>query len=275
VALNAGYHRSWYGGFLATDNLAVAPSDFNPYCVTAPSNSRLPNPGASVCGLYDLRPELFGRVDNLVTRASNFGDPSRLYNGFDVTLNARFGGGAVFSGGLASGRTVTNDCYVVDSPQQAREGFCELTPPWSAETQVKFMAIYPLPWDLQVSGIYQNIPGIPRSASYVASTAEVRPSLGRDLGACGGRTPCTATTAAFDLFPQRTVYEDRLQQVDLRFTRVFRFAARTRLQGSVDVYNLMNASNVLNMTTRYGPAWLNAIQIMGGRLMKVSLQLDF
>jgi len=35
----------------------------------------------------------------------------------------------------------------------------------------------------------------------------------------------------------------------------------------------MNA--VLNMTTRYGPAWLNAIQIMGGRLMKVSLQLDF
>jgi hypothetical protein len=37
----------------------------------------------------------------------------------------------------------------------------------------------------------------------------------------------------------------------------------------------MNASNVLNMTTRYGSAWLNAIQIMGGRLMKVSLQLDF
>jgi hypothetical protein len=126
-----------------------------------------------------------------------------------------------------------------------------------------------------VSGIYQNIPGIPRAASYVASNAEVRPSLGRDLGACGGRVPCTATTAAFDLFPQRTEYEDRLQQVDLRFTRVFRFAARTRLQGSVDVYNLTNASNVLNMTTRYGPAWLNAIQIMGGRLMKVSLQLDF
>jgi hypothetical protein len=29
------------------------------------------------------------------------------------------------------------------------------------------------------------------------------------------------------------------------------------------------------MTTRYGPAWLNALQIMGGRLMKVSVQLDF
>jgi hypothetical protein len=70
--------------------------------------------------------------------------------------------------------------------------------------------------------------------------AEVRPSLGRDLGACGGRTPCAASTAAFDLFP-----------------------------------HVASASNVLNMTTRCGPAWLNAIQIMGERLMKVSLRLDF
>jgi len=29
-----------------------------------------------------------------------------------------------------------------------------------------------------------------------------------------------------------------LIDVDLQFTRVFRFAARTRLQGSVDIYNL-------------------------------------
>ena len=37
------------------------------------------------------------------------------------------------------------------------------------------------------------------------------------------------------------------------------------------------ASPVLieKVRTRYGPAWLNAIQIMGGRLMKLSLQLDF
>jgi hypothetical protein len=275
IALNVGYHRTWYGGFLATDNLAVTPSDFNPYCVNAPSDTRLPNAGAQVCGLFDLRPELFGRVDNLVTKASNYGDQTRVYNGFDATLNARFGSGGVFSGGLASGRTVTNDCFIVDSPQQARDGFCNISPPWSAETQVKFMIIYPLPGGLQVSSIYQNIPGIPRAASYVATNAEVRPSLGRDLGACGGRTPCTASTAAFDLFPQRTDYEERLQQVDLRFSRLFRFGERTRLQGALDIYNLANSGNVLNMTTRYGSAWLNAIQIMGGRLMKVSVQLDF
>jgi len=56
---------------------------------------------------------------------------------------------------------VTNECFVVDSPQQARDGFCEIAPPWGAETQVKFMVIHPLPLGLQASAIYQNIPGLP------------------------------------------------------------------------------------------------------------------
>jgi hypothetical protein len=274
VALNVGYHRTWYGGFLATDNLAVTPSDFDPYCITAPGDGRLPNAGAQVCGLYDIRPERFGQVNNLVTLASHYGDQSRVYNGMDATLNARFGTGGQFQGGISTGRTVTNECFVVDSPQQAREGFCEVTPPWSAETQVKFMVIHPLPFDLQASAIYQNIPGLPRAASYVAGNAEIAPTLGRNVGSCGGRLPCTGT-ATVDLFPNRTVYEDRLQQVDVRVSRLFRFGTRTRLLGSLDIYNLTNSSNVLNMVTRFGPAWLNAIQIMGGRLAKVSVQLDF
>ena len=61
----------------------------------------------------------------------------------------------------------------------------------------------------------------------------------------------------------------------MRVSRLFRLGSRARLLGSLDVYNLTNSSNVLNMVTRYGPAWLNAIQIMGGRLAKVSVQLDF
>ncbi len=276
VALTAGYYRTWYGGFLATDNLATTPADFDPYCVTAPRDSRLPDGGGTqACGLYDIKPAKFGQVNNLVTLASHYGKQTRIYNGIDATVTARFGNQGQFSGGLAMGRTTTNECFVVDSPQQTRPGFCEVTPPWSAETQVKFMVIYGLPWGLQASAIYQNIPGITRVASYVASNAEVVPSLGRDLGSCGGRTPCTATTAAFDLFPARTQFEDRLQQVDLRFSRAFRFSAQRKLQANVDLYNLGNSSNVLNMTTRYGPAWLNAVQIMGGRLVKVSAQFDF
>ena len=31
LGLSAGYFRTWYGNFLVTDNLDVAPQDYDPY----------------------------------------------------------------------------------------------------------------------------------------------------------------------------------------------------------------------------------------------------
>jgi hypothetical protein len=64
----------------------------------------------------------------------------------------------------------------------------------------------------------------------------------------------------------------------VRFTKAVRMG-RVRVRGNADVYNLLNASDVLNMTTRYagttGGQWLGPIQILGGRMFKFSGQLDF
>ena len=151
------------------------------------------------------------------------------------------------------------------------------SPPLGASTQVKFLVVYPLPWDFQTSAIYQNIPGIPIRASRVYTNAEILPSLGRNLAACRGAAVCTQTVE-IDLIAQNSVYEDRVQQVDFRVSRIFRFG-KTRVQGSDDMYNLFNVSNVLNMTTRYsgqtGGQWLVPAQIMGGRLFKFTAQFDF
>ena len=90
MALNVGYFRTWYGGFLVTDNLAVKPEDFDSYCVTVPVDRRLLNSGEKLCGFYDLKPALFGATDNLRTQASNYGKRTEIYNGFDVSLTSRF-----------------------------------------------------------------------------------------------------------------------------------------------------------------------------------------
>jgi hypothetical protein len=41
MGVNLGYFRTWYSGFLATDNQAVTPGDYDRYCFTAPTDSRL------------------------------------------------------------------------------------------------------------------------------------------------------------------------------------------------------------------------------------------
>lgn len=274
IALNAGYFRTQYGNFQATRNLAVNPAtDYDEYCFTAPADTRLVNSGERLCGLYDLKPAKFGLVDNLVTQKSNFGRQTQVYNGVDVTLTARFGQGGQFSGGLSSGRTVSDNCAVVNSPQDARPGFCKIIPPWSVGTQVKFMAIYPLPWSLQTSVIYQNFSGIENNPTVTLTNAQIAPSLGRNLASCGAAAVCNQTVTV-DMAPIGSMYEPRIQQVDVRLSRLFRYRV-VRVRGNFDIANLLNVSNVLSLQRQYGPTYLHAVQIMGGRLMKVGLQVDF
>ena len=274
MAVNAGYFRTSYGNFQATRNQALNPAtDYDQYCFTVPTDARLPNSGDRLCGLYDLKPAKFGQVDNLVTQQSNFGERTQVYNGVDLTLTARFLQGGQFSGGLSVGRTTANNCAIVNSPQDAREDFCDTAPPWAAGTQVKFMAIYPLPWALQTSVIYQNFAGIENNPTITLTNAQIAPSLGRNLSSCGAAAACTQTVTV-DMAPAGTMYEPRIQQVDVRLSRLFRFA-RYRVRGNFDVANLFNVSDVLSLQRQYGPTYLHAVQIMGGRLMKVGFQFDF
>jgi len=302
LGLNVGYFRTWYGGFLATDNQAVTGANYDSYCITAPVDSRLPGGGGNeICGLYDVTPALFGRTDNVTTQASNYGKQTQVYNGIDITLDGRFGRGGQFSGGLSASRTVTDNCYQNDSPTVLTQNFtapgftglttavlmntprtrafCHVSPPWSAGMQVKFLAIYPLPWNIQTSAILQNSPGIPITASYVATNAQIRQSLGRNLAACPSQTSATCnSTVMTQLIPSNSLFEPRLTQVDLRFSRDFRLGGIRRLRGNLDIFNVFNASNVLSQTTAYSPPggkWRNVAQILTGRLVRMGAQFDF
>jgi len=161
--MSAGYYRNWYGNFWATDNTLVAPADFTPFCITAPGDARLPGGGGyDVCGLADVVPSKFGLVDSVVTQASHFGDRQLVNDFFNVTLNARLANGILFGGGIDTGRSVDDRCFVVDSPQDLLN--CRVVTPLSGNTQVKAFGTYPLPYDFLVSAVFQNIAGPDDSA---------------------------------------------------------------------------------------------------------------
>jgi hypothetical protein len=273
LSVNAGYFRTWYGNFTVTDNLSVTPTDYNQYCITEPTNGGLPGGGGQpICGLYDLNPSRFGQVNNLIVRASNFGNRTQVFNGIDATANFRRRG-YVLSGGLSTGSTTTDQCFVVDSPQQLYQ--CHITQPWSANTQVKFQGVSPLPLGFQLSANFQMIPSIPESATYAASNATIAPSLGRNLSACPAVGTCNNVTVNIPLISPNTVYNEGWnRQFDFRVSRTFRFA-RLRVLPALDVYNLFNASPVLAVNSAYGPAWQNVTSLLGARVAKLGVQINF
>ena len=274
--VDVSYYRTWFGNFRTTDNTLVAPSDFDTFCITVPTDPKLGAvSGTQQCGISNLRPSKLGQVNNVVSLSSKFGPRTQIFNGVDVGMNMRFGKGGVLAGGVSFGRQEAKTCAQdIDAPP--RPGFCgDVLPPWSAGSQVKFNGVYPLPWwGIQVSGVFQNLPGVAVSANYVVPNATIAPSLGRNLSACPTATgPCTATLS-IPIIPQNTQFLSRLTQMDARVTKTFRFG-KARVLGMIDIYNLANSGTVLGANTQYPTNYRNATAILPGRLVKFGAQFDF
>lgn len=265
VSVGAGYFRRWFGNFTHTDALLVGPSNYNGFCITAPVNDQLPNSGQPVCGLFDVTPT--ARPNLSINRLVDFADSSlrsQTFNGFDVTVTARLQDKLLLGGGVSSGKTHTVNCETFDSPDVR---FCDNSTPYL--TQVKLLASYTLPFDLQASGTFQSIPGPALQATWriTSAVANAGPQpLGRNLAA--GSLNVT-------LIEPNTLYGDRLNQLDLRIARIFRFSNKYRVQVMADVYNALNVSPVLAYNTTYGPEWLHPTDVLQGRIVKFGGQFSF
>jgi hypothetical protein len=236
-----------------TDNLAVTPEDYDPYCVTAPVDPRLPEGGGyQVCGLYDIKPEKFGQGINERRSQRTFGDRTRDSDYFSVILSTRVGSDLTFSGNVDTGRVVEDDCFVVDSPQQMLN--CRKVLSFGNETIVKVNGSYQLPYDVVVAAVFQNLPGATYGAEYRATNAEIAPSLGRNLGACRGATVCNAT-ALVPLFSFQQEFEPRRTQLDLRLGKLFSLASGMRMQVDLSVFNALNSSAVYRQNNNFGSQW--------------------
>ena len=135
----------------------------------------------------------------------------------------------LLQGGISTGRTVTDNCEVLaQTPELNPPARRSVTRSAAFLTQVKMLGSYTIPKiDVQASATFQSIPGPSMSANYIAPNALVQPSLGRPLS--GG-----AANVTVNLVEPGTMYGDRLNQLDLRFSKPFRVrAARGRRSTSI------------------------------------------
>ena len=297
VSMDVGYFRRWYGNFVATDDLNLSPSDFDQFSITVPSDSRLPGGGGNtITGLYDLKPSAFGRpANNRIQLSKNFGKQIEHWNGVDASVQARLPNGLMLQGGTSTGKTVVDNCEILSKlPEMVLGGagvyassstaFCHFETPWL--TQAKALGAYTIPRiGVQVAGTFQSIPGNPLTAALIVPNAAVASSLGRPLS--GG-----AANATINLIPavansnnspvpvlgagaprDSSRYGERINQVDLRVGKIFRFGPR---RGTVnfDLFNVTNGDTVTGTNNNYATLW-RPTSVLQARFFRISTQLEF
>jgi hypothetical protein len=280
VSIGLDVWRTALGNFIVTQNRAYTPADFDQFSITAPTDPRLPGGGGyTIAGLNDVKPAAFGRAyDGLVTSADKFGKQIDHFTGVDFTFNLRPREGVLLQGGTTTQRETTDNCDVVSKvagePPPRGSGLPVYNPSQlychvegAFLTQLKLIGSYTVPRiDVQMTASFQNLPGPEILANYVATNAVVAPSLGRNLA--GG-----ASNVTVNLIAPRSMYGDRLNQLDLRFGKLFSLG-RTRVTASVDLYNALNSSAVLAVSNAFA-SWQRPQGILPARFAKVGLQLRF
>jgi hypothetical protein len=296
TSVDVSYYRRWYGNFTVVDNQLVTPEDYDQFCITAPTNdSRLPVAGKQVCGFYDIKPAKAGFSQNLVRLAKHYGNQTEVYSGVDASVNWRVRGLTLF-GGLTTGRTATSQCFVVDAPvvylsvtapalptatsPQDPMSSCKIVPPFL--TQYKGYGVYQLPWGVSVSGTFQAVPQ-PASggaftsitADYVATNAEIRPSLGRDLGVGGANG-----TTTLDLLKPFELMGGHTKELDMRVSKVVASTGKRRVRIGLDIYNVFNSNDWQTISTRLSSnaatnRWQRPTLILQARYFQIGTQIDF
>ena len=277
IGIDVGYFRRWFGNFQVTQLLGLSAADFDPYSVTAASDPGLPDGGGyRIDGLYNINPSKVGQGTAYTTFARDFGKQTERWNGMDFSANARLQNGVLMQGGFSTGRTTTDNCDVIANSQGAVFG--AVTPgagpsPRACHvaaaflTQFKFLTTYTIPRvDLNLATTIQSTPGPVIAANRVYTSAEIQPSLGRPLS--GG-----AANTTINMLVPGDIYGDRVNQVDVRLGKIFRFGGR-RAQANLDIYNLFNANPVMQENGSYA-VWRTPQRIMDARLFKISGQFDF
>jgi hypothetical protein len=260
MSVTAGYYRRQFYNIATEPNVAVDPDrDYTPFTVVGPTHPNLPNGGGETITLYNLNANKQGASNEV---RINSPGRSRVYNGFEVSVNARFPRGFAF-GGITTEREAVDNCADLSNPNSRR--FCNRVPPF--RSLYKASAGYMLPYDVQLAGSFQARPGISVTADWTVNNAAL---------AAQGLPPLTAGVSSIvvNLVEPDTLFYDYVYTNDMTFSRVFRFN-RTRIRGFVEMFNVLNLSTIYTRNETFGPQWYNPIDLVQARRFQLGAQIEW
>jgi hypothetical protein len=264
MSVSGGYYRRQFYDIQYTMNRAIDPTrDFTPFTIVVPSTPNLPGGGGQVIRLYNRSNATTGVNDNITNWSTN---NTRIYNGFEVSINARLPKGFLF-GGITTERTATDNCTDLTASNPNNLRFCEQTPAF--RTLYKGSGSYSLPYNVQLSGSFQLRPGISIGSDYTYTCSAAQAAATGCTALTGGITSLTTPV----LSPTDQYY-DYVTTNDIRIARGFRHG-RVRFQPFMEIFNLMNFSTILTVNETIGPNYQTPAVIVPARRAQFGATIEW
>jgi len=205
----------------------------------------------------------------------NVPDDKSIYNGIDLSFQARIKTGSTIFGSWTTERNISVYCQNDDNPNGPGTAdlytgatvavggpYCD----WRNfhipyYNEFKLAGSYPLPYGVDVSAILQSYAGSARTITY-QPVATLFPG--------GSRT----NTETVLLNAPGTLFYPRYNQVDMTFKKNFR-AGRKTYSGQIDMFNALNANAIFARNSAVGNSLGNVTTILQGRLIRLAFQMKF
>jgi hypothetical protein len=156
----------------------------------------------------------------------------------------------------------TLTAFGVTTPRE----FCHRTTGW--EPNYKTLASYLLPWqDVRISGFFISTPGPATVANVIYTGASLALAVGRPVSGGGNKT--------VGVIKPGSLYGDRRNQFDLRFSKIFRLGGSRTLDANMDLHNAFNSDAVTAESATSGTTWRRPTVVLQGRIVKFGIWLNF
>lgn len=288
VSVSANWYRRSFHRLRVTDNLLRTMADYAPYPVFNPMTGQ-------AFTIYDVTRAAAPLVDDFDTNAGS--GRTHIYQGLDLTTNARLPRGGTIFGGFILERNLRNICDEPDDPNMLL--YCDDSQndiPY--RPTLKLAGTYPLVWGLTASASLQSNAGRPLGLSTTAGNKISGPGYG-DTGSPVGTnwlvtrttrypadcpSPCpagqlvaptlTSASLTVPLVAPGTEFLPRLNQLDLSFAKTMRYGG-TRVTGQFDLFNVFNKNTELSYrSTNFATAaYLQPSSVLQGRMVRLGFQM--
>ena len=229
--------------------------------------------------IYNVSQAASTAVDILDTSSN---EVKQRVDSISFEFNARFRGASVV-GGLSTDRTLIQNCAQADNPNALR--YCDdASNGIPYRTAGKLSGTTTLWWQLRISASLNSVPGWPTGTRQTGGTSFVISRTTRYPTNCAA--PCPAGALVFPgltlpsltvpLAPYGTIFTDRLNEVDLRISRPFKYKSVV-MEPGIEAFNLLNSDAASSFrSVNYGtPSYLQVASVFPARFFGVAMTVKW